>query len=41
VGPLGLGNRAFSRYMIYFPMGVSTLPLGVGFDVRAADDCED
>jgi hypothetical protein len=41
MGPLGLGNRAFDRYIIYFPMRVSALLFGVEFGIRATDDCED
>jgi hypothetical protein len=35
VGLLGLGNRDLGLYMIYFPMGVSALPLDVEFSVRS------
>jgi hypothetical protein len=41
VGPLGLGDRAFDRYMIYFSIVVSVLLLGVGFGIRGAGDYKD
>jgi hypothetical protein len=41
VGPIGLSNRVFDRYMIYFSVGVSTLSFVVEFDIRATSNCED
>jgi hypothetical protein len=41
VKPLGLGNRALERYIIYFFVVVSALPLGVGFGIGATNDYED
>jgi hypothetical protein len=40
VKPLGLGNRAFDRYLIYFSIVVSALSLGVGFGIGATNDCK-
>jgi hypothetical protein len=41
VGPLGLGDRAFDCYMIYFFVGSLALSLVVGFGIRAVGDCKD
>jgi hypothetical protein len=41
VGPLGLDNRTIDRYMIYFSVVVSVLPLGACFGIGATSDCED
>jgi hypothetical protein len=41
MGPLGLGNRAFNRYMFYFSVVVSTLSLGVKVGIEISDDGND
>jgi hypothetical protein len=41
VGPLGLSDGAFDDYMVYFPIVISVLPLGVKAGVGSSSDCED
>jgi hypothetical protein len=41
VGPLGLSDGTFDDYMVYFPIVISALPLGVRISVGTFSDCED
>jgi hypothetical protein len=41
VGPLGLRDGAFNGYMIYLPVVISVLPLGVKISVGTSGDCDD
>jgi hypothetical protein len=40
VGPLGLGDRAFDRHMIFFSVVVSALSPGAGFSIGATNYCK-
>jgi hypothetical protein len=40
VGSLGLGDRAFDPYVIYFSVVVLVLLLGIGVSIRAIGDCK-
>jgi hypothetical protein len=41
VGTLGLSDGAFDGYMVYFPVVISTVLLGVIIGVGTFGDCED
>jgi hypothetical protein len=41
VGPFGLHDGTFDRYMVYLPIVISALPFSVKVCIRTSHGCED